>query len=190
MKCLKMDWFKNTRKKILSLRHSSEAVAAVEFALILPVLMMLYMGSIEVSQVISVDRKMAVATGALGDLVAQSDEQLDEDVLDDFFEAVGLILTPFPADNLKQLVTLVFVDEDGDTEVVWSVGYNGAVAKEVDSTYTLPAEIIAIASETYVVVAETQLEYEPWGGYVLPGNFNLYKQFFHLPRFGVEIELV
>ncbi len=185
-----MKWLNNIREKILGLHRSIEAVAAVEFALILPALMVLYMGSIEVSQVISVDRKMAVATGALGDLVAQSDEQLDEDVLDDFFEAVGLILTPFPADDLKQLVTLVFVDEDGDTEVVWSVGYNGATAKVVNSTYTLPSEIIAIANETYVVVAESQLEYEPWGGYVLPGSFNLYKQFFHLPRFGVEIELI
>jgi len=186
---LKMKWFENIRLKILSLRHASEAVAAVEFALILPALMVLYMGSIEVSQVISVDRKMAAATGALGDLVAQSDDE-DEDDLDDFFEAVGLILTPFPADDLKQLVTLVYVDEDGDTEVMWSVGYNGATAKVVNSAYTLPAEIIAIASETYVVVAESQLEYTPWGGYVLPGSFNLYKQFFHLPRFGVEIELV
>ncbi|MCF6327380.1 MAG: pilus assembly protein [Devosiaceae bacterium] len=190
MKWIKMDWFKNIRLKISRLHHSSEAVAAVEFALILPVLLVLYMGSIEASQVISVDRKMAVATGALGDLVAQSDEQLDEDDLNDFFEAVGLILTPFSADDLEQLVTLVFVDEDGISEVVWSVGYNGAVAKEEESAYTLPAEIIAIARETYVVVAESQLEYEPWGGYVLQGGFNLYKQFFHLPRFGGEIELI
>ncbi len=185
-----MKWLGNIRSKILDLRHGSEAVAAVEFALILPALLVLYMGAIEVSQIISIDRKIAAATSALGDLVAQSDEQLDEDVLEDFFKAAELILTPFPADNLKQLVTLVYVNEDGDTEVVWSVGYNGAAPKEENSTYTLPAEIIAIASETYVVVAESQLEYEPWGGYVMPGSFNLYKQFFHMPRFGVEIELI
>ncbi len=176
--------------KILQFRTAREAVAAVEFALILPVLLILYMGSIEVSQVITVDRKMGAVTGALGDLVAQSDEELDEDVLDDYFEAVGLIMTPYPADNLRQLVTLVFVDADGDANVVWSVGYNGATAKVEDDPYTLPAEIIAIASETYVIVAESQLQYQPWGGYVLPGSFNLYKQFFHLPRFGVEIDLV
>ncbi len=185
-----MQWLNNLRKKIFNFWPNDRAVAAVEFALILPAMMVLYMGSIEISQIISVDRKMAAATSSLGDLVAQSDSQIDQDVLDDYFEAVGLIMTPFPSDNLKQLVTLVYVDTSGDTSVVWSVGNNGATPKAQNSTYSLPSEIISIANDSYVVVSESQLPYQPWGGYVLPGSFNLYKQFFHLPRFGGEINLV
>ena len=54
----------------------TKAVAMIEFALILPTLLVLYMGSLEVSQVVTVDRKMSAVAGALGDLVARSDDEL------------------------------------------------------------------------------------------------------------------
>ncbi|MCF6302068.1 MAG: pilus assembly protein [Devosiaceae bacterium] len=168
---------------------AEEAVAAVEFALILPAMMILYMGAIEVSQVVTVDRKISAVAGTLGDLVARNDGQLAASTLNDYFQAVGLILTPFAANDLKQLVTLVYIDDEGDTNIVWSVGYNGATPKIVDTPYTLPSEITDIAREMHVVVSEAQLAYQPWGGYVLDTSFNLYKQFFHTPRFGEEIEL-
>ena len=167
-----------------------EAAAAVEFALILPALLILYMGAIEVSQVVTVDRKISAATGALGDLVARNDEQISAATLNDYFAAVGLILTPFSAEDLKQLVTLVYIDADGDAEVVWSVGYNGATAKVANAPYPLPSEITDIAREMHIVVSEAQRAYQPWGGYVLDTSFNLYKQFFHTPRFGALIDLV
>ncbi len=170
--------------------QAKEAVAAVEFALILPALMMLYMGAIEVSQVVSVDRKMSAAAGALGDLVARSDDEITAATLDDYFHAVGLIMTPYSDASLKQLVTLVYIDNAGDTDVTWSVGYNGATAKTAGTSYTLPSEITDIARDMYIVVSEAQLAYAPWGGYVLDTSFNLYKQFFHTPRFGTEIQLI
>jgi len=185
-----MVWTKQICQKVLRLFKTDEAVAAVEFALIVPAMLVLYMGSIEVSQVISVDRKMSAATGALGDLVAQSEAQLSTSILDDYFTAVGLIMTPYSANNLKQLVTLVFIDDQGDASVVWSVGNNGATAKDVDSSYIVPSQITAVSLETYLVVSEAQLPYQPWGGYVLPGSFNLYKQFFYMPRFGGQIQLI
>lgn len=171
-------------------RHGREAVAAVEFALIMPVLMILYMGSIEVSQVFSVDRKMAAAASALGDLVTQSDEEITTATLNDYFQAAGLIMYPYSANNLKQLVTQVYVAADGTTSVKWSVGYNGATAKAVNTSYDLPSEITDIARNMHVVVSEAQIPYTPWGGYVLDTSINLYKQFFYVPRFGEEIELI
>ncbi len=184
-----MDLIAAIGRKARNFALTRRATAAVEFALIVPAMLVLYMGSIEVSQVISVDRKMSAAAAALGDLVAQSDGEISAATLNDYFQAVGLIMTPYPDDNLKQLVTLVYVDEDGDTSVRWSVGYNGATPKTENDTYPLPSQMTAIATDTFVVVAEAQLPYQPWGGYVLDTSFNLYKQFFYLPRFGEEIEL-
>ena len=99
-------------------------------------------------------------------------------------------MTPFPDDNLKQLVTLVYIDNNGDTEVTWSVGHNGATAKIVNDEYDLPNEVTDIARDMFIVVSEVQMSYRPWGGYVLDTSFNLYKQFFHTPRFGAEIALI
>lgn len=169
---------------------AKEAVAAVEFALILPALMVLYMGTLEISQVISVDRKMAAAAGAMGDLVTQSNEEITTPTLNDYFQAAGMIMSPYPSDTLKQLVTQVYIAADGSTSVIWSVGHNGATAKVTNASYDLPTTITDIARDMHVVVSEAQIPYAPWGGYVLDTSFNLYKQFFYVPRFGAEIALI
>lgn len=170
--------------------RGTRAVAAVEFALIMPFMLTLYMGSIEVSQLISLDRKLAAVASAVGDLVARSNGEVTTSEVDDYFEVAGLILRPYPTGGMKQLVTLVSIDGDGNTNVEWSRGYNGATAKTVDTPYSLPSEITDIATDSFVVVSEAQIVYQPWGGYFFNSSFNLYKQYFHLPRFGEEIELL
>lgn len=59
------------RNKFLNFRKNSEGVAAVEFALIAPVLLLLFIGTIEVSLMIAVDRKIGRTSSAIADLIAQ-----------------------------------------------------------------------------------------------------------------------
>lgn len=180
------------RSLYLTLRifaRTNRAVAAVEFALILPFILVLYMGSLEVSQVIVMDRKLATVASTVGDLVARSNGEVSGGTVDDYFTAAQLILKPYPTTSLLQLVTSVHVDGDGNTNVEWSRAYNGATAKTVDTPYDLPEEITDIATDSYVIVSEAQLPYTPWGGYFFDSSFSLYRQYFHLPRFGEEIEL-
>ncbi|VAW21921.1 hypothetical protein MNBD_ALPHA12-1409 [hydrothermal vent metagenome] len=167
-----------------------EAVAAVEFALILPFLMVLYLGSIEVSQLISVDQKVGAVSGSLGDLVSRTNGNLAKSTLNDYFSAVSMIMTPYASDKLKQLVTSVYVNKAGKTKVQWSVGYNGATAKTPNSTYPLPKEMTDIARDAYVIVSEAETPYRPLGGYFFKSSFQLYKQYFFISRFGEAINLV
>ncbi len=167
-----------------------EAVAAVEFALILPFLMVLYLGSIEVSQLISVDQKAGAVAGALGDLVSRTNGNLPSATLDDYFSAVSMIMTPYPSGDLKQVVTSVYVDNRGRTKVQWSVGYNGATAKTVNTSYPLPKEMTDIARDAYVIVSEAETAYMPLGGYFFKSSIPLYKQFFFISRFGEAINLI
>ena len=167
-----------------------EAVAAVEFALILPFLMVLYLGSIEVSQLIIVNQKVGSVAGALGDLVSRTNGNLPRSTLNDYFSAVKMIMTPYPSNKLKQLVTSVYVNKAGKTKVQWSVGYNGATAKTPNNTYPLPKEMTDIARNAYVIVSEVEIPYKPLGGYFFNSSINLYKQFFFISRFGEAIKLV
>jgi len=167
-----------------------EAVAAVEFALILPFLMVLYLGSIEVSQLISVDQKAGAVAGALGDLVSRTNGNLPSSTLNDYFSAVSMIMTPYASGDLKQLVTSVYVDKAGKTKVQWSVGYNGATAKTPNNTYPLPKEMTNIARDAYVIVSEVEISYQPLGGYFFKSSIPLYKQFFFISRFGEAINLI
>ena len=57
--------------KFLNFKKDSKGVAAVEFALIAPILLLLFVGTIEVSLMIAVDRKISRTSSAIADLIAQ-----------------------------------------------------------------------------------------------------------------------
>lgn len=76
-----------------------EATAAVEFALILPIMLLVYVGSVEASIAITTDRKVQSVAGALGDLVARSDTTIPMATLLDYFQAAEGIMTPTPPAN-------------------------------------------------------------------------------------------
>lgn len=177
-------------QKISPFQKSETGVAAVEFALVVPVMLVLYMGTIEVGQIISVNKNISTVASSLGDLVAQHGSSIAATTLDDYFTASNVIMQPFDPDEVSQRITSVYVDEDGNTNVEWSVSYNGASLKPIDSSFTLPSHVIALALEGYVIVSESEMSYTPWGGYVLEEEYRMQKVFYNFPRFGTEIELV
>lgn len=181
--------------RLTELRCREDGVAAVEFALILPIMLLVYIGTVEASALISMDRRVQSVTGALGDLVARSSETITDATMQDYFQAASGIMTPFPADELTQVVTQVFVDEDGEVEVVWSRQYvdgaYGVGAKHaVGAEFALPQEMIDIALDGFVIVSETTYSYTPLYGIVFDQPVQLYRENFYLPRFGGSISVV
>ena len=167
-------------------------VAAVEFALILPVMLLVYIGSVEASALISMDRKVQTISGAVGDLVARSDKEITATTLQDYVRVAGGIMTPHPTGQLQQIVTQVQVLADGTTSVVWSRGFENladmsSLAHTPGASYSLPDEIIDIATDQYVIVAETRYPYQPLFGIVFDQAVSLYRENFYLPRFGGSI---
>ena len=176
------------------LRLAEAGTAAVEFALVLPIMLMLYIGFVEVSALISVDRKLQSAAGALGDLVARSDTTITAATLTDYFQAASGIMTPHPTDELRQVVTLAEVSADGTTACVqWSRQYFNGVydvgPHAVDCSFTLPAAMRNIAKGKFVVVAEGYYDYPPLYGLAFDQTINLYRENFFVPRFGGSITL-
>lgn len=169
------------------LRASEGGVAAVEFALIVPMMLMLYIGSVEISALIGMDRKLQSLTGAIGDLVARSDTKIKSVDLEDYFKAAGGIMTPHPTTGLRQIVTSVKV-QNGTTTVAWSRQYlDGAMTAGPYATganYVLPEAMKNIAANSFVIVAEGRYDYEPLYGFAFKQTINLYRQNFFMPRFG------
>lgn len=170
--------------------RAEQAAAAVEFALILPVMLTLYLGSIEASSLYTVDRRVTTISSTIGDLVSQSEDAISQSDLDDYFKAAEGILIPHSLNNLVQVVSLVEVKNNGSTEVVWSRNSGGS-ARAARSSYPLPstAQMNKIARGGYIVVSETSYAYTPVFGAVIQGPINLYRESFYLPRFGECIDV-
>jgi len=170
-----------------------EGVAAVEFALILPVMLLLYLGTTEASALISMDRRVQTIAGTIGDLVARSDSRISAGQLQDYFLAAQHILAPYSTLGLTETVTLVHVEADGDTQVKWSRRFVGGTSGHVaghaaGQPYDLPDEFLTIARGSYVIVAEARYPYTPLIGMVFNQEYPLYRETFYMPRFGGIID--
>lgn len=176
--------------RLRQFRMVEDGVAAVEFAMILPIMLMLYIGSIEASALISMDRRVQSVAGALGDLVARSNGTLVAADLTDYFRAAGGIMTPYPYDDLKQVAMQVNVDKDGKVTIGWCKQYvKGAYGTCADypTTYKLPDSMIAIAKEQSVIVATASYSHLPLYGFVFDKPVQLNRENYFMPRFGGKI---
>lgn len=176
-------------------RAAETGVAAVEFALILPIMLMVYIGMVEASALISMDRKIQTVSGAVGDLVARENKAITSTTLADYVKVASGIMTPYPVAPLEQIVSQVEVSSEGVATVDWSQRFVGETlqatgAREEGEEYEgLPQQIIDIALGQYLIVAESRYSYVPLYGIPFDEPINLYRENFYLPRFGEPIEL-
>lgn len=175
--------------------RSERGVAAVEFALVVPIMLVIYMGTIEGSALIAMDRKVQSVAGAVGDLVARADKTISESRIRDYFRAASGIMTPYDASGVEQIVTAVDVSSTGVTTVVWSRSYkNGnysaVTSRVVGTPYPLPAEMIAISKGKMVIAGEASQPFRPLLGIVFNQTVDLYRSSFFLPRFEGTITVV
>ncbi len=170
-------------------RDDAKGVAAVEFALVVPVMLLLYIGSVEASSLISMDRRVQTVAGTMGDLVSRSNLKLAACDLKDYFQASSGIMAPYSTEKLQQIVTSVFVDKDGNTDVKWSETAGGATAHPLGKPYDLPKAMTDISKNAYVIVAEATYAYTPITGFIYDKQIQLYRENFYLPRFGGNVDI-
>lgn len=171
-------------------RRNESGVAAVEFALILPILLLLYMGSIEASSLYTVDRRIDVISNTTADLVARWNSgttAIPSNTLRDYFRASAGIITPYSTNGLKQVVSLLQVSNAGEARVVWSCAYNGGAALAVNSIYTLGEDTQNLSRGGYLVAATAQYAYKPVLGVVFTTALNLENEALFTPRFGSAV---
>jgi Flp pilus assembly protein TadG len=153
-------------------------VSAVEFAMILPLMLTLYLGSVEVSQGISIDRKVTLTTRTVADLASQVSNITNADMTN-LLQASSTVMTPYPTTTLQITVSSVVIDSQGRATIAWSDTLNGT-PRPVGAGVTLPAAL-NIAS-TSLIWSEVSYQYQPVIGYVITGAINLSDQIYMRPR--------
>ena len=172
--------------------RAQEAVAAVEFALIMPMLITLYLGSLELSQLITVDQRITTIAGTVGDLVSRANGSVSAASLTDYFQAATAIISPLPTTGLTQVVTEYYIDPTTlKATVKWSQAYNGGTAKLAATVYNantvVPASMTNVSKGGYVISSEAAYPYTPLLGLFFKTAFPLYHQNFYAPRFAAII---
>jgi Flp pilus assembly protein TadG len=162
--------------RVRGLLNDRSGLAAVEFAMVFPIMVVLYFGVVEFSSAIAVDRKATQVARTLSDLTSQSISVGDADIKN-FGEAAKAIMTPYPPSPLVSSITEVYIDSvSGIARVQWSKGLTIGVTGDVSiaataphspgDVVTLPTTLVA-AKGTFVIWSEVGYKYTPAVGIVL-----------------------
>ena len=166
------------RRPLRRFLRDKRGVSAVEFAMLLPLMITLYIGGVEVSSAIAVDRKVTLVARTLGDLVAQSTSVNSTDMTN-ILNAASSVVQPYSSSLIQVTVSRVDVDANSVAKVVWSKTKNGT-ARAPNSVVTLDDALKT--ANTSLIWAESQYGYTPTMGYVITGTLQLKDQIYMRPR--------
>ncbi len=158
--------------------RDARGVSAVEFALVLPLMITLYLGGAEICQAISASRKVTLVSRTVGDLVSQV-SSINTANMTDILKASSAIVSPFSSSDLKVTVSSVIIDANGKATVDWSDTLNGKAYSHGDPV-TLPSALSV--ANTSLIWTEAQYDYKPAIGYVITGTMELKDKMYMRPR--------
>jgi Flp pilus assembly protein TadG len=161
-------------------------VSAVEFALIAPVLVVLYLGLTEASQGIGIKRKVALTTHALSDLASnpKAGTSVNDAEMTNILNAAAAVMTPYPAGPLTVTVSAIDIDSNGKATVAWSDTLGGT-ARGTGSTVTIPSALAVPNSQ--LIFSEVAYGYTPAIGFTITGTLTLSDKLYMAPRVGTKI---
>jgi Flp pilus assembly protein TadG len=171
------------RRHLARLWHDRSGIAATEFAVIVPLMLVLFFGVVEFSTGVAVDRKVTLVARTLSDLVSQNTSVTDTQFTN-FFNAGTQVMSqyavaPYSASTLHSTISELYVDPNTHTaKVQWSKGY---AVRAVGSTVTIPTALKV--DSTYLIFSEVSYLYTPTVGYVMaPSGVNLSDVSYTRPR--------
>jgi Flp pilus assembly protein TadG len=176
--------FASLRRRLSGCAHDERGVSAVEFALLLPLMVTLYLGGVEVSQGLTIDRKVTLVARTVADLAAQAQKITNGDMTN-ILDASTAVMLPYSTAQAKVTVSQVTIDSDGNATIAWSDSKNGT-PRAPGSSVTLPAALNSPNSS--LIWSEVSYDYKPVIGYVITGTMALTDQIYMRPRLSDKVD--
>ena len=160
-----------------------KGASAVEFALILPILVMLNMCAAEAVQAYVAQRQIAHIATAMADITARNRTVSAAD-LTDILLASTTMMYPLPNVRLQQRVSSLVADSNGTITTEWTVkkGYTLSGSPSVPAGY--------LRSNESVIVSDVIYDYETPFGFFLPESIRFTRHAYVRPRLSAKVEKV
>ena len=176
-------------QNIKKLIHNNKGIAAVEFALALPFLLSLFIGSYELARYMLINAKLENVSYTISDIITQQ-TSLTTAQLDQYMVASTQITLPydFADGGGTVIVSAVYKDENlANPTVSWQYYYGqtgrASTIGTVNNNATLPVGF-ALNDKENIIVTEVFYDFVPIFSAFSIGTANVYKTAYFKPRFG------
>jgi Flp pilus assembly protein TadG len=170
--------------------HDRSGTAAIEFALVLPVMVMLFLGSYETANLVLAHMKLEASAETAADLVAQVrvNTVLQSTDFTNITNAAGKVLTPLPASGTQLKIAYASVTYSTGTPVIdWHTEVNSASPITV-AAIPNNANLANLGNETSgstdsLIIVTLTYSYSSPISYVLSSSYTLSASAFNRPRY-------
>src|SRR3974390_2889408 len=121
----------------------ADAVAATEFAIVVPFMLLLYVGGVELANGMAINVKVSATAHSVADMVTQN-TSLSTGQMQNILKAARAIIAPYAVNDnsgnpiLAVTVSEISSDANGNLTVQWSQSYNGTNFGPGRSSLTSP----------------------------------------------------
>jgi Flp pilus assembly protein TadG len=176
---------------------SNRGVAAIEFALVLPVMLLLLLASFDAGNAISIYMKVRAASFTLAAITNQYNSTNDPIQAADMQAITGAtaaVLAPYSSTPVVATITQIKVISATSAKVSWSYSLNGTAYTAGATWASLPTRLVSTNScnsyPCYLIFAEVKYTFTPSFGYFVTGPLVLSDNLYTVPRSSVCVVYV
>ncbi len=134
----------------------SRALAATEFAVIVPLMLVMFFGTVELSSAVAIDRKVTLIARTLSDLTSQSSGTLTDTNLQNTFTASMSIISPYDDTLVNGTIVQIYIDANSVAKIQWSKSATIA-SGATQATLTAPPSSLAAGTTVTTMIPSTLL---------------------------------
>lgn len=172
-------------RSVLEMFSDRSGIAATEFAVIVPLMLVMFFGVVEFSSGVAVDRKVTLVARTLSDLTSQAPSSapqatqatVNDSYLQNVFTASISIFQPYASTPTRATVSEIYVNSGLTAKIQWSkaatIGSGATQATLTASTRNAGDDVTSIVppsllvKQTYLIFSEVGYKYVPAVGYVM-----------------------
>jgi len=177
--------------RLRQLGTDSNGVAATEFAIVVPFMLLLYIGGVELGDAMSISAKVSKTAHTVADLVSQN-TRVTTSQMQAILGASTATIAPYRVTGgagqslITVTVSEVSTDASGNATVQWSRTFNGttvSTGRPAGQLMTLPSSLTGTPNNNVsLILSEVAYAYTPGLGYTISGTITLRDSYYLFPR--------
>lgn len=167
------------RSTLSAWAEDQRGISAVEFALIAPLMVALYLGSAELGSALTTQRKVTQMATVMGDLVAQDDYLTEDEYEDIEFAALSALGTNAINPYTSRVSSVRLDDEDDGPYVDWNIAVNTS-AYGADEVPDIPTGLLTEGGS--IIMVEISYDHNSLFNAFIDGTITLTDTAYLRPR--------